>query len=71
MTRWQATQGAVFDVARVWREHHAMPVSYREGQPHSLVEAAAADRPIVIADVAGCREVVRDSMGGIFVSRRR
>jgi glycosyltransferase involved in cell wall biosynthesis len=60
--------GRVTDVARVWREHHiAMLLSYREGLPRSLVEAAAAGRPIVATDVAGCREVVRDGKEGILV----
>jgi glycosyltransferase involved in cell wall biosynthesis len=60
--------GRVSDVARVWREHHiAMLLSYREGLPRSLVEAAAAGRPIVATDVAGCREVVRDGQEGILV----
>jgi glycosyltransferase involved in cell wall biosynthesis len=59
--------GRVTDVARVWREHHiAMLLSYREGLPRSLVEAAAAGRPIVATDVAGCREVVRDGEEGLL-----
>jgi glycosyltransferase involved in cell wall biosynthesis len=60
--------GHVVDVARVWREHHvAMLLSYREGLPRSLVEAAAAGRPIVATDVPGCREVARDGKEGILV----
>jgi glycosyltransferase involved in cell wall biosynthesis len=63
-----AWHGHAADVARVWREHHvAMLLSYREGLPRSLVEAAAASRPIVATDVAGCREVVRDGQEGILV----
>jgi glycosyltransferase involved in cell wall biosynthesis len=55
------------DVARVWREHHvAMLLSYPEGLPRSLVEAAAG-RPIVATDVPGCREVARDGQEGILV----
>lgn len=60
--------GRVDDVAGVWREHHiAMLLSYREGLPRSLVEAAAAGRPIVATDVVGCREIVRDGVEGILV----
>jgi len=60
--------GRVADVAQVWRQHHvAMLLSYREGLPRSLVEAAAVGRPIVATDVAGCREVVRDGQEGILV----
>src|ERR1700733_2684682 len=63
-----AWHGHEADVARVWREHHvAMLLSYREGLPRSLVEAAAARPPLVATDVAGCREVARDGKEGILV----
>jgi glycosyltransferase involved in cell wall biosynthesis len=73
LAQWSKEPGIVWhghatDVARVWREHHvAMLLSYREGLPRSLVEAAAAGRPIVATDVAGCREVARDGKEGILV----
>jgi len=60
--------GATDDVARVYRDHHiAMLLSVREGLPKSLVEAAAAGRPIVATDVPGCREVVRQGREGYLV----
>jgi len=60
--------GAVKDVARVHREHHiAMLLSYREGLPRALVEAAATGRPIIATDVTGCREIVRDTKEGLLV----
>lgn len=63
-----AWHGKISDVAAVWRGHHvAMLLSYREGLPRALVEAAAAGRPIITSDVAGCREVVRDGREGILV----
>ena len=63
--RWY---GHVPDVARVWQEHHiALLLSYREGLPRALVEAAAAGRPIVATDVVGCREVVRSGKEGLLV----
>ncbi len=63
-----AWHGHATDVALVWREHHvAMLLSYREGLPRSLVEAAAAGRPIVATDVPGCRDVARDGKEGILV----
>jgi glycosyltransferase involved in cell wall biosynthesis len=73
LERWSAEpgitwHGRVADVAQVWRQHHvAMLLSYREGLPRSLVEAAAVGRPIVASDVVGCREVVRDGLEGILV----
>jgi glycosyltransferase involved in cell wall biosynthesis len=75
LRRWSSEPGVVWhgatdDVARVWRESHvAVLLSYREGLPRALVEAAAAGRPIVTTDVTGCREVVRDGVEGLLVPR--
>ena len=44
--------------------------SYREGLPRVLIEAAACGRPIVTADVPGCREIVKDGENGILVPVR-
>lgn len=44
--------------------------SYREGLPKSLIEAAAAGKPIVTTDVPGCREAVRDGDNGLVVPSR-
>jgi glycosyltransferase involved in cell wall biosynthesis len=38
--------------------------SYREGRPRSLLEAAAMARPLIAADVPGCRDVVEDGVNG-------
>ena len=64
-----AWRGHTSDVAAVWRDHHvALFLSaYPEGLPRTLVEAAAAGRPIVTTDVTGCREVVRDGVEGFLV----
>jgi glycosyltransferase involved in cell wall biosynthesis len=61
--------GRTEDVARVWREHHvALYLSYyREGVPRTLIESAAAGRPIVTTDMPGCRDVVRDGKEGLLV----
>lgn len=40
--------------------------SYREGVPHSLLEAAAVGRPIITTDVAGCKDVVDDNVNGFL-----
>jgi glycosyltransferase involved in cell wall biosynthesis len=44
--------------------------SYREGLPRSLLEAAAMARPLIAADVPGCREVVRDGENGLLCEVR-
>ena len=67
---WIRWQGPSSDIAGVWRDHHvAMLLSHREGLPRSLVEAAAAGRPIIATDVPGCREVVRHGVEGLLVPR--
>lgn len=64
--RWHGRTDAV---ARVWREHHiALFLSiYREGLPRTIVEAAAAGRPIIACAIPGCRDLVRDGQEGILV----
>jgi glycosyltransferase involved in cell wall biosynthesis len=56
--------GHVADIATVWaRAHIAVLPSRREGLPKSLIEAAACGRPMVAANVPGCRDVVRPDTG--------
>jgi glycosyltransferase involved in cell wall biosynthesis len=63
--------GQTEDISKVWRENHiCMLLSYREGLPKSLVEAAASGRAIITSDVAGCREVVRDGIEGFLITER-
>lgn len=40
--------------------------SYREGVPHSLLEAAATGRPIITTDVVGCKDVVDHGSNGFL-----
>lgn len=62
--------GRVSNIDQVWRTHHiAMLLSQREGLPRSLIEAAAAGRPIVTTDVVGCRDVIRDQIEGFIVPK--
>jgi glycosyltransferase involved in cell wall biosynthesis len=56
--------------AQLARCHVACLPSYREGAPLSLLEAAAAGRPIVTTDVPGCREVVKHGDNGLLVPVR-
>jgi glycosyltransferase involved in cell wall biosynthesis/ribosomal protein S18 acetylase RimI-like enzyme len=44
--------------------------SWREGLPRSAIEAAAMRRPLVLTDIRGCREVVRDGIEGVLVPPR-
>jgi glycosyltransferase involved in cell wall biosynthesis len=74
LRQWSSLPGITWhghaaDVAKIWREHHvALHLStYPEGLPRTLVEAAAAGRPIVTTDVTGCREVVQDGVEGFLV----
>ena len=61
--------GPVADVRTVWRRAAiaVLPSTYGEGVPKTLLEAAACGRPLVAADVPGCREVVRPGATGILV----
>jgi glycosyltransferase involved in cell wall biosynthesis len=44
--------------------------SYREGTPRTLLEAAAMARPVIAADVAGCRQVVEHGRTGFLCGVR-
>ncbi len=68
VVRWR---GPVRDIAGLWRDTAiAVLPSYREGLPKSLLEAAAAGRALVAADVPGCREIVRHRETGLLVPAR-
>jgi glycosyltransferase involved in cell wall biosynthesis len=47
----------------------ALP-SYREGLPRVLLEAGAMERPVVAADVEGCRDVVVAGATGLLVPKK-
>lgn len=44
--------------------------SWREGMPRSAIEAAASGLPLVLTNIRGCREVVRDGVEGLLVPPR-
>jgi len=41
--------------------------SYREGFPHSIMEASAMARPVITTNVRGCREAVSNNITGVIV----
>ncbi|MCK5296339.1 MAG: glycosyltransferase family 4 protein, partial [Alphaproteobacteria bacterium] len=71
LKQWQKTiewRGYTEDIADIWKNSHiAVLPSYREGMPKSLLEAAACGRPMITADVAGCRELVKHEENGLLV----
>lgn len=44
--------------------------SYREGTPHTLLEAASCAKPIVATDVPGCHQVVEHNHNGLLCRLR-
>jgi glycosyltransferase involved in cell wall biosynthesis len=64
--------GHVEDIPALWAESHIalLPSYYREGVPHSLIEAAACTRPLIAADGPGLRDIVRDGETGLLVPPR-
>lgn len=56
------------DIAALYEQAHiAVLPSYREGLPKSLLEAAAAGRPVVTTDVPGCRDAIIVEQTGLLV----
>lgn len=64
--------GWVNDMPSLLAQSHivCLPSYYGEGIPKSLIEAAAAGRPIVTTDMPGCREVVQHGDNGLLVPPR-
>ena len=44
--------------------------SWREGQPVSAIEASAMAKSLVLTNIRGCREVVKDGVDGLLVPPR-
>lgn len=61
--------GRTADVRAIWASHHVacVPSLGGEGLPRSLLEAAAAGRPIVTTDTPGCATFVRHLQEGVVV----
>lgn len=64
--RWHGTTN---DVARVWAENDiaVVPGLGGDGMPRAMLEAAACGRPLIVSDVPGCRQFVRDGVEGFVV----
>lgn len=65
--------GWVDDVPNLLAACHivCLPSYYGEGIPKSLIEAAAAGKPIVTTDMPGCREIVHHNDNGLLVPPRQ
>lgn len=61
--------GYVDDIENVFIRANivALPTTYGEGVPRSLIEAAASGRPIVATNIPGCREIVHHGKNGFLV----
>jgi glycosyltransferase involved in cell wall biosynthesis len=60
--------GYVEDVPALIASSHVIVLpSYREGFPRVLIEAAASGRPVVTADVPGCRHAILKGKTGLLV----
>lgn len=61
--------GRAADVREVWRraEICVLPTRSRQGMPHALLEAAACGRALIVTDLPGGRNFVRDGVEGFVV----
>jgi glycosyltransferase involved in cell wall biosynthesis len=54
----------------IWRQADvACLPSYAEGLPKTLLEAAATGLPLVATDIPGCREIAREGVTGLLVTK--
>ena len=74
LSEWNGTPGVGWhgrtgDVVGVWAESDiaVVPAIGGDGMPRAMLEAAACGRPLVVSDVAGCRQFVRQGVEGFVV----
>lgn len=59
------------DMPSIYASSHIVVLpSYGEGLPLTLIEAAAAGKPIIATDIPGCREIVHHGENGLLVPVR-
>ncbi|MCD6024343.1 MAG: glycosyltransferase family 1 protein [Fibrobacteria bacterium] len=65
-------RGPLEDVRKAHSEADCvvLPTYYREGIPKSLLEAAAAAKPLLATDLPGCREAVKHGVNGMLCAAR-
>jgi glycosyltransferase involved in cell wall biosynthesis len=75
LAAWNAEAGVTWhgrteDIVGVWRaaDIAAVPALGGDGMPRAMLEAAACGRPLVVSDVAGCRQFVRPGVEGLVVA---
>ncbi len=63
--------GHINDTRKVWTNSDIAIIPSRggEGLPRTLLEAASCGRPLIVSDVAGCRQFVRDGVEGLVVPK--
>jgi glycosyltransferase involved in cell wall biosynthesis len=61
--------GQTDDVAGAWAacDMAVVPGLGGDGMPRAMLEAAACGRPLIVSDVPGCRQFVRDGVEGLVV----
>ncbi|MFL6618809.1 MAG: glycosyltransferase family 4 protein [Povalibacter sp.] len=63
-------QGFENDIDSVWRNHHALLLPSRaEGVPNSMLEAMLRGRPVIVSNVGGISEWMRDGQTGYLLSQ--
>lgn len=62
---WQSDMVAVFAQTHIV----VLPTQYGEGVPTILIEGAASGKPLIAADVPGCRSIVQNGVNGILLSK--
>jgi glycosyltransferase involved in cell wall biosynthesis len=74
LLRWSRQPGVTWhgrtnDVVGAWGTADIAVMAPRtgEGMPRAMLEAAACGRPLVVSDVAGCRQFVRPGLEGLVV----
>lgn len=63
-------RGFTSEIDSIWQDHHALLLPSRaEGVPNSMLEAMLSGRPVIVSDVGGISEWVRDGNTGYVLPR--
>lgn len=60
------------NIAEVWNKTAiaVVPTWYGEGIPKVLLEAGACERPVIVSDISGCNDVIKDGVNGLLIPPR-
>jgi N,N'-diacetylbacillosaminyl-diphospho-undecaprenol alpha-1,3-N-acetylgalactosaminyltransferase len=67
--RWPGFRTDIREILHI-SDVFVLPSYYREGLPISILEAMSMGKPVITANVPGCRQICKDGINGFLVQAR-